>query len=165
MRHHRHMTVLVFLLPLWGCMSGTDNPAAGDEQEDTSLVEAQLSGTAVARFTFVNNGTVTVNSSGVNFAGSLSNPPAASVNAGQSDQYTETGIGNITSFHIDYTAGSKKCHFDSAAFPDGGTILTPPACKFTKNALSQGSTAATCTATITAFNLETCSQSVTFSMR
>jgi hypothetical protein len=142
-----------------------EEPATGQEQGGTSVLEAQLSGTAVATITFTNRGTATANSSSANFAGFLTPAPASSVNAGQSDHYTETGIGNTSSFHIDYTAGSKKCHFDSASFSDGGTLITPPACKFTKNAQSQGSTFATCTATLTAFDLMTCSQSLTFSMQ
>jgi len=109
--------------------------------------------------TFKNNGTVSVTSSGASFAGTLTNPPASTVGPGGSDFYTEIGIGNVTSFHIDYSAGGKRCHFDSASFPSGAS------CSFTKNAQSQGSTFATCTATLTSFDFMTCSQSVTFTMQ
>ena len=163
MKTARYMTISLILLPLWGCLSSTDEPPAGAEQEGSSVLEAQLSGTAKATITFIN--AVDVISSGASFAGFMTPTPLASVPAGHGDLYVETGIGNVTSFGINYTAGGKKCHFDSAAFPGGGTILTPPFCMFTKNAQSQGSTFATCTATVTAVDLTTCSQSVTFSMQ
>lgn len=160
MKYATGLSISLFLFSLWGCVSNLDESTAGMEQDDISVLEAQLSGTAFDFITFTNNGTVSVTSSGANFAGTVSPTPLTVVAAGQSNQYTETGIGNVTSFHIDYTAGSKKCHFDSASFPN-----ISGSCTFTKNAQSQGSTFATCTATITGVNLTTCSQSVTFSMR
>ncbi len=158
---------VAFLLPSSGCLSITD-PADPDYDalvEPTSTAQSPLIGTAVATITFKNNGTTTATSSGLNFAGTVSPTPAAMVLAGQSNQYVETGITNISSFHIDYTAGNKKCHFDVAAVPSAGTIFTPPSCMFTKNAQSQGTASATCTATLTAFDLNTCSQSISFSMQ
>lgn len=159
-KHVIGLSFSLFLFSLYGCVSNLDESTTGTGQGDTSVLEAQLSGTAFDFITFTNSGTASVTSSGASFAGTVSPAPLAVVAAGQSDQYAETGIGNVTSFHIDYTSGSKKCHFDSASFPN-----TSGGCTFTKNAQSQGSTFATCTATVTGFDLTTCSQSVTFSMR
>lgn len=153
------MARLLLLVPMWGCLASSDEPAAGDDRENASAIESDLAGTAFDTITFTNNGAAAVTSSGVSFAGTVSPSPAATVGAGQSNTYVETGVGNVTSFHIDYSAGGKKCHFDSASFPNGAS------CTFTKNALSQGSAFATCTATLTAFDLQTCSQSVSFTMR
>jgi len=132
MKHTTGLAIALFLSLLEGCVSNLDGPPANTNQEDTSATEAQLSGTAFDFITFTNNGTVSVTSSGANFAGTVSPTPLTTVTAGHSDNYTETGIGNVTSFHIDYTAAfTKKCHFDSASFPNssGG-------CTFTKNAQS-----------------------------
>jgi hypothetical protein len=159
MKYADCVTLSLLLLPMWGCISSPEDPTAGNDQGDVSAVKAELTGTATDSITFKNNGTVLVTSSGANFAGFLSKPPAPTVAPGGIDLYTETGIGNITSFHIDYSAGSKKCHFDSASFPSGSS------CTFTKNAQSQGGTFATCTATLTSFDFSTCSQSVTFTMQ
>lgn len=131
---------------------------------DTSTIDEAATGTATNSITFNNKTTVSVNSGSLNVAGFMTPTPKGTVTAGASDFYTETGIGTVTSFHITYTAqtGGKACHFDSASFPN-----TPPTpgCTFTKNAQSQGSTFATCTATLTSFDNTTCSQSVTFSMQ
>ncbi len=154
MKYIKSMVASFFFLPMWACISNTDEPPAEME------LSAQLSGTARATITF--NNTIDVSSDTVQVAGFLDKTPSSFVPANQGDRYTETGIGNITSFHINYTAGSKKCHFDSAAFPSSGTN---PVCTFTKNAQSQGTTFANCTATITNFDFGTCSQSVTFSMQ
>jgi len=160
MKYATGLSIPLFLFSLWGCTSNLDESTAGTEPDNTSVLEAQLSGTAFDFITFTNNGTVSVTSSGVNVAGFVSPTPLTVVTAGQSDQYTETGIGNVTSFHINYSAGSKTCHFDSASFPG-----TSGGCTFTKNAQSQGGTFATCTATVTGVDLTTCSQAVTFTMR
>jgi len=116
---------------------------------------------ATNSITFENKMSVTADPSSLNVAGTLSKTPG-NVSALSTDSYIETGIGSVTSFHITYTAasGGKQCHFDSASFPN-----TTGGCTFTKNTQSQGSTFATCTATITSFNEATCSQSVTFSMQ
>lgn len=117
--------------------------------------------TATDTITFFNNTSVIVDSGSFNFAGTVSPTPLSSVSAGGSDFYTETGIGTVTSFHVTYTArtGGKVCHFNSASFLNGS------ACSFTNNGQSQGSTFATCTATLTSFSNTTCSQSVTFKMQ
>jgi hypothetical protein len=131
------------------------------DTSDEAVIVPAISATDT--ITFNNKTSVTVNSGSLNFAGTVSPTPLASVVAGGSDFYTETGIGTVTSFHVTYTAqtGGKACHFDSASFSN-----TPnPGCTFTKNAQSQGSTFATCTATVTSINNTTCSQSVTFSMQ
>jgi len=164
---HAFFLAVPLLLVSGSCVSTIDtaDPAAEAPSDPTATTQSALVGTAVATITFKNNGTTTATSSGLNFAGTVSPTPAAMVLAGQSNQYVETGITTVSSFHIDYTAGNKKCHFDVAAFPGGGTILTPPSCMFTKNAQSQGTSPATCTATLTAFDLNTCSQSISFSMQ
>jgi hypothetical protein len=165
MQYAKYVVISLLIFPTWGCVSNADESTAGAEPETSSARDEVISGTAIAMITFTNSSTSTANSDSANFAGTVMPTPMSSVTAGLSDHYTETGIGNVTSFHINYTVGSKKCHFDTASFPAGGTILTPPACTFTKMAQSQGSTFATCTATLTAFDLNTCSQSVTFSIR
>jgi hypothetical protein len=144
-----------------------EESTAGDQPEDISTFQSQLSGTAQNAMAFTNRETATVTSSGLNFAGflltdpsiPLSNPPAAQVAPSQSDFYAEEGIGNITSFHIDHTAGSKKCHFNTATFPNGGI------CQFIANGQSQGTTFATCTAQITFEDPQTCSQVVQLIMQ
>ncbi|HEX4421220.1 MAG TPA: hypothetical protein VH165_25070 [Kofleriaceae bacterium] len=147
------------MIPMWGCLATADDPAGDESSGETSAVTSELTGTASDGITFKNNGTASVTPSGLNIAGFLSSQPVSPVLPGGGDSYTETGVGNITSFHIDYSAGSKRCHFDSASFPSGSS------CTFTKNAQSQGGTFATCTATLTSFNLMTCSQTVTFTMQ
>lgn len=114
--------------------------------------------------TATNNTTTTVSPSNASYAGTV-NPTPIALFAGQSQPYLNTGLGNITSFHIDYsnTAG-KKCHFDAASF-NQSTPTSP--CLYPVAAKSTGSTYATCTATITSAssNPANCSFSVTFKIR
>lgn len=146
-----------YSLALLACV----NPDADTDATGEAIIVPAISATDT--ITFNNKTSVTVNSGSFNFAGTVSPTPLASVGPGGSDVYTETGIGTVTSFHVTYTAqtGGKACHFDSASFSNAPN----PGCTFTKNAQSQGSTFATCTATLTSFNNTTCSQSVTFSMQ
>lgn len=125
------------------------------------------SGAALAAqitITATNSTTTMVSPSSASYAGTVAPTPAA-LSAGQSQIYVNTGIGNVTSFHIDYsnTAG-KKCHYDAASF-NQSTPTSP--CVYTKAAKSTGSTYATCTATVTSVstNPANCSFSVTFGIR
>lgn len=114
--------------------------------------------------TAANNTTTTVSPTGANYAGTVTPTPVA-VNSGLSRTYINTGIGNITSFHIDYSnAAGKKCHYDAASF--NTTTPTSP-CLYTKAAKSTGSTYANCTATVTSAstNPANCAFSVTFGIR
>ena len=132
-----------------------------------ALLLMMSSGAALAAaitITATNNTTSTVSPSSASYAGTVTPTPLPLL-AGQSQPYTNTGIGNITSFHIDYsnTAG-KKCHYDAASF-NQSTPTSP--CVYTKAAKSTGSTYATCTATVTSAstNPANCSFSVTFGIR
>lgn len=48
MKYTKHMTIPLFLFPMWGCIVNTNEPTVGEEQEGTSIVEAQLSGGCAA---------------------------------------------------------------------------------------------------------------------
>jgi hypothetical protein len=119
---------------------------------------------AQINITATNNTTTTVTPSNANYAGYVT-PLPAQIIASQSQSYTNVGLGNVTSFHIDYsnTAG-KKCHFDAASF-NQSTPTSP--CLYPVAAKSTGGTYATCTATITSVssNPANCSFSVTFTIR
>lgn len=179
------VTLPLILLSLGGCLSTADEPTAESQQGGISALEDQLSGTASASITFNNNTPDTAFSDSVSFAGSVQGHQFLPVNGFGHDFYTEQGIGNVTSFHINYTAGSKSCHFDDAAVTNPGTLIlcstgsmsqcatpcsgglctTPVTCKFTNNAQSKGSVFANCTTTLTSFDTQTCSQTVTFSIQ
>ena len=160
MKYTIGLSCSLFAFSLWGCMNNLDESTTGTDRDHTSVLEAQLSGTALDFITFRNNGTVSVTSSNASFVGFVSPTPLTVVGAGQSDQYTETGIGNVTSFDIDYSAGDKKCHYHSVSVPNSSGI-----CIFTENAKSTGLVFASCTATLTGFNGTSCSQAVTFTMQ
>lgn len=138
--------------------------ACADTDTDTDTTEQAATGPARNTITFRNQTAVGVTSSSVQFAGFMNPAPASSVGSGASDFPVEQNSSPILSFHITYTTqtGGKVCHFDSASFPNS---FPTPGCTFTKGAQSQGSTFATCTATITSFDNTTCSQSVTFTMQ
>ena len=110
-----------------------------------------------------NSTTSTATPSSVQFIGTLAPTPLALI-AGANQSYIDTGFGNITSFHANYSSGTKKCHFDGASYNQ--TTSTSP-CVYTKAANSTGSTSATCTATITASSLDpaNCSFSVNYGIR
>lgn len=114
--------------------------------------------------TATNNTTTTVTPSSPNFAGTVA-PLPAQLAVGQSQSYVNAGLGNLTSFHIDYsnTAG-KKCHYDAASYNSGG-IGSP--CVYTKGAQSTGGTYATCSATVTSASTDpaNCSFSITFKIQ
>lgn len=111
-----------------------------------------------------NNTTTTVSPSSASYAGTVF-PAPAPISAPLSQTYINTGLGNVTSFHIDYsnTAG-KKCHFDAASF-NQSTPTSP--CLYPVAAKSTGGTYATCTATITSAssNPANCSFEVTFKIQ
>lgn len=111
-----------------------------------------------------NNTTTTVSPSSASYAGTVF-PAPAPISATLSQTYINTGLGNITSFHIDYsnTAG-KKCHFDAVSF-NQSTPTSP--CLYPVAAKSTGGTYATCTATITSAssNPANCSFAVTFKIQ
>jgi hypothetical protein len=123
-----------------------------------------LAGNTKMTITATNNTTSTVTPSGASYAGTVF-PNPAPLNAGLSQTYINTGLGNVTSFHIDYsnTAG-KKCHFDAASYNQ--TTSTSP-CVYTKAAKSTGSTFATCTATVTSASTDpaNCAFSVNFKIQ
>ncbi|MEN6568224.1 MAG: hypothetical protein ABFC57_18220 [Veillonellales bacterium] len=103
----------------------------------------------------------TATPSSVQYLGTLSSLPA-DITANNSSPYiTETSFGNVTSFHDNYTSGSKKCHFDAASYTSGGN------CVYTKAATSTGGTPATCTANITAQSSSPnpCSFSISFGIQ
>lgn len=119
---------------------------------------------ATETITVNNKTTTTITPSSLNYAGTVSPTPIA-LTAGQSQTYVESGIGNVTSFHGDYSNTSgKKCHYDVASYNQ--TTSTSP-CVYTKAAKSTGTSFATCTATVTAFSLDpsNCSVSVRFDMQ
>lgn len=124
-----------------------------------AFASAQISITAT------NNTTSTVSPSAASYAGTVLPFPFLTIDPTLSRSYVNTGLGNVTSFHIDYsnTAG-KKCHFDAASFNQ--TTSTSP-CLYPVKAQSTGGTYATCTATITAAstNPANCSFSVTFKIQ
>ena len=125
---------------------------------------ATLAANTQITITASNKTTTTVTPSAANYAGTVAPNPVA-LSAGQSQVYINSGIGNVTSFHIDYgnTTG-KKCHFDAASFNQ--TTPTSP-CVYTKAAKSTGSSYASCTATVTAAstNPANCAFSVKFEIR
>lgn len=120
---------------------------------------------ATISITATNNTTTTVSPSSASYAGTVNPFPLLSISPTQSQFYVNTGIGNVTSFHIDYsnTAG-KKCHFDAASF-NQSTPTSP--CVYTKAAKSTGSTYASCTATVTSAstNPANCSFAVTLKIQ
>lgn len=123
-----------------------------------ALAAAQITITAT------NSTTTTVSPSNASYAGTV-NPTPLPLLAGQSQLYLNTGLGNITSFHIDYsnTAG-KKCHYDASSY---NQTVTGSPCVYNKAAKSTGGTYANCTATVTAASVDpaNCSFSVTFGIR
>lgn len=143
------------LLTITGCAVQPED----DTAPETDTATSPLTGTATVAITVANHGTAAISPRGLNFAGTVSPTPRSNITT--SDFYTESGVGNVSSFHVNYDSatGGKSCHFDVAAFPSGAS------CTFTKNAQSQGSTFATCTATVTSFDFMTCSQAITFSMQ
>lgn len=126
---------------------------------------AAFAAPAQINITATNNTTTTVSPSNASYAGTVNPFPLLSIATTQSQFYVNTGIGNVTSFHVDYsnTAG-KKCHFDAASF-NQSTPTSP--CLYPVAAKSTGGTYATCTATITSAssNPANCSFSVTFKIR
>ncbi|MDF3036921.1 MAG: hypothetical protein K0S28_2195 [Paucimonas sp.] len=139
-----------------------------------ALASLGFSGTAFAATSQITitakNGisTTTIAPSGLNYAGTVL-PFPGNIGANTSQTYTNTGIGTVTSFHLDYTAasGGKKCHFDASSYI---TTAGLPYCTFNKAAQSKGTTFATCTATITQMapvnaSDPNCSFSVTFNMQ
>lgn len=117
--------------------------------------------------TTTNGTTSTVTPSGQNFAGTVLPLPQA-ILARQSQAAVNTGIGNVTSFHIDYkqTTGGKGCHYDAASYSNIGPTGIK-SCIYTKAAQSNGSSYATCSATVTSFSSDpnNCSFAVTFSIK
>lgn len=127
------------------------------------LLAANVFATTLMTINVTNNTTSSATPSSVQYTGMLS-PTPIPLTAGESKTYYDTGLGNITSFHINYTSGTKKCHFDAALYNQ--TTSTSP-CVYTKAATSTGSTYATCTAAITSSSLDqaACSFTVNFGIR
>ena len=112
-----------------------------------------------------NNTASSATPSSANYAGTLTPLPLA-IPATKTQNYIESGIGNITSFHIDYTAGTKKCHYDAASYSNIDALGTYY-CVYTKAAKSTGSSSATCTATVSALSQDptNCAFTVNFGIR
>jgi len=111
--------------------------------------------------TATNNTTTTVSPSNASYAGTVAPLPAQLI-AGQNQLYINTGLGNLTSFHIDYSnTTGKKCHYDASSY---NQTITGSPCVYNKAAKSTGTTYASCTATATSASTDpaNCSFSVTF---
>jgi hypothetical protein len=127
------------------------------------LLAANAFATTQMTINVTNNTTSTATPSSVQYMGTLTPTPTA-LNIGANQTFIDNGIGNITSFHANYSSGTKTCHFDSASYNQSGS--TSP-CVYTKAAKSTGSTSATCTAIVTAASLDpaNCSFTVKFGIR
>jgi hypothetical protein len=112
-----------------------------------------------------NNTNISATPSSANYAGILTPLPLA-IPATKTQNYIETGIGNLTSFHIDYSSSTKKCHYDAASYTNIDAFGNSY-CVYTKAAKSTGSAYATCTATVSALSQDptNCAFTVDFGIR